>query len=56
MKHAIQQSYNLHIDLTMEEWKDYSRVRQTTIENHDEIMTPIIDGMDQNTTIVPKFK
>ena len=56
MKHAIQQSYNLHIDLTMEERKDYSRARQAAIESPDDIMTLIIDGMDQNTTIVPRFK
>ena len=56
MKQAIQQSYNLHIDLTMEERKNYSRARQAAIESPDDIMTLIIDGMDQNTTIVPRFK
>ena len=40
----------------MEERKDYSRSRQATIESPDDIMTLIIDGMDQNTTIVPRFK
>ena len=56
MKQAIQQSYNLHIDLIIEEIKYYSRARQAAIESHDDIMTLIIDGMGQNTTIVPKFK
>ena len=56
MKQAIQHSYNLHIDLTMEERNDYSRAQQAAIESLDDIMTFIIDGMDQNTTIVPRFK
>ena len=56
MKHAIHQSYNLHIDLTIEERINYSRARQATIESLDDIMTSIIDFMDQNTTIVPRFK
>ena len=56
MKQAIQQSYNLHIDLTIEERKDYSRARQVAIESPYDITTLIIDGVDQNTTIVPRFK
>ena len=40
----------------MEKRKYYSRARQTTIENPDDIMTLIINGMDQNTRIVPRFK
>ena len=46
MKHAIQQSYNLHINLIMEEIKEYSRAWQATIESLDVIMTLIIDGID----------
>ena len=56
MNHTIQQSYNLHIDLTMEEIKYYSRAWQAAIEGLDDIMILIIDDMDQNTTIVPRFK
>ena len=39
MKHVNQQSYNLHIDLTMEEKKYYGRARQAAIESPDDIMT-----------------
>ena len=56
MKQATQQSYKLHIDLTMEERKDYSWVWQAAIESPDDIMTLIIDDVDQNTTMVLKFK
>ena len=56
MKQAIQQFYNIRLNLTMEKRKYYSRARQTTIENPDDIMTLIINGMDQNTRIVPRFK
>jgi hypothetical protein len=56
MKVVVDQAYRLHIELTMEERKDYSRAREAAIESPDETMSIIIDGMDQNTTYVPKFR
>jgi hypothetical protein len=56
MKVAVDVAYQLHLDLTVEERKDYSRVREAAIESPDDTMTIIIDGMDQITTYVPKFR
>lgn len=56
MKEAMDQAYCLHIELTMEEEKDYSRVRAVAIESSDDVMSIIINGIDQNTIYVPKFK
>lgn len=43
MKAAMNQEYQKHIDLTMEERKDYTRVRQATVESPDDILSIIID-------------
>lgn len=56
MREAVHAAYRLHIDLTIEERKAYSRVREKAIANPEDSMSIIIDGMDQNTTYVPKFK
>ena len=56
MKKVIQQFHNLYIDLTMEERKDYSQAQQAALESPNDIMTLIINDMDQNTTIVLRFK
>jgi hypothetical protein len=55
MKQAIQQEYDLHNQLKMDERKDFSYARQTTIKNQDEILRIIFDGMGQNTTLVSRF-
>ena len=56
MKAAMSERYQKHIDLTMEEQKDYTFVRQAAIQSLDDMLSIIIDGMDQNTTYVPRFK
>jgi hypothetical protein len=56
MKAAIDFAYKLHPDLTIEERKNYSCTRKAIIESPDNTMSIVIDGMDQNTTIVPKFR
>jgi hypothetical protein len=56
MKAAVDLAYQLHLDLTIEEMKDYSCTREVAIESPDDTMRIIIDGMDQNITYVPKFR
>jgi hypothetical protein len=56
MKAAVDLADQLHLNLTTEERKDCSHAREATIESPDDTMSIIIDGMDQNTTYVPKFK
>ena len=53
---AVDALYCLHLDLSVEEWKDYSRAREDGVETQDECMSIIIDGMDLNTIYVPKIK
>ena len=56
MKVVMTLEYHKHIDLTTEEQKDYTHVKQATLESPYDISSIIIDGMDQNTMFVPKFK
>jgi hypothetical protein len=56
MKAAVDLAYKLHLDLTVEKMKDYSRAREAAIASLNNTMSIIIDGVDQNTTYVPKFK
>ena len=46
MKAIMTQEYQIHIDLTMEERKDYTRARQAAVESPDDVLSIIIDGMD----------
>jgi hypothetical protein len=56
MKEKISRAYQLHLDMTLEERTEYSRGRSAAMNELDQYMSLIIDGMDQNTTWVPKFK
>ena len=40
----------------MEEWRDYWKAKNNTILYPNESMYLIVDGMDQNTTMVPKLR
>ena len=56
MKATINFAYKLHLDLTVEERKDYSCARKAINESPNNTMNIFIDGMDQNTTIGPNFR
>ena len=56
MREASLNAYHLHIDMTMEERMEYSRGRIIALTEPDEYLSFIIDGMDQNTVWVPKFR
>jgi hypothetical protein len=56
MKEKISRAYQLHLNMTLEERMEYSRGRTAAMNEPDQYMSLIIDGMDQNTTWVPKFK
>jgi hypothetical protein len=55
-KERISRAYQLHLDMSLEERMEYSRGRMAAINEPDQYLSLIIDGMDQNTTWVPKFK
>jgi hypothetical protein len=56
MKEKISRAYQLYLDMTLEERMEYSRGRSAAMNEPDQYMSLIIDGMDQNTTWIPKFK
>ena len=56
MKDAIKRQFVLHNTLQVEERKDYWRAKQSAISQPDGSLCLIVDGMDQNTTMVPKLR
>ena len=54
-KQLVRERLNLHQAIQIEERKDYWRAKQNAILYPNESMCLIVDGMDQNTTMVPKL-
>jgi hypothetical protein len=52
----IKKLFLLHIRHQMEERRDYWLFKRSTMIILDFFMYLIIDGMDQNTTMVPKMR
>ena len=55
VKETVQVQYQLHLTLQVEERQDYWRAKREAIMSPNESLCLIIDGMDQNTTMVPKL-
>ena len=55
-KQLVRERLNLHQAVQVEERKDYWRAKQNAILYPKESMCLIVDGMDQNTTMVPKLR
>ena len=55
-KQLVRERLNLHQTIQMEERKDYWRAKQNAILYPNESMCLIVDGMDQNTTMLPKLR
>ena len=56
MKDAIKQQFVLHNTLQVEEKKNYERAKQSAISQPGGSLCLIMDGMDQNATMVPKLR
>ena len=56
VKKTVQVQYQLHLTLQVEERQDYWRAKRDAIMSPDESLCLIVDGMDQNTTMVPKLR
>ena len=54
-KQLVREHLNLHQALQVEERRDYWKAKNTAILYPNESMCLIVDGMDQNTTMVPKL-
>ena len=52
VKETVQVQYQLHLTLQVEERQDYWRAKRDAIMSPDESLCLIVDGMDQNTTMV----
>ena len=55
-KEKVSRRYQLHLDMILEERMEYSHGREVAMNEPDQYLSLIIDGMDQNTIWVPKFK
>ena len=55
-KQLVRERLNLHQVVQVEERKDYWRAKQNAILYPNKSMCLIVDGMDQNTTMVPKLR
>lgn len=55
-KVEIKKLYMVHIRRQMEERRDYWTFKRSAIITPDVYMSIIVDGMDQNTTMVPKMR
>ena len=55
-KQRIRESYERHMQIVIEERRHYWDAKRLAIEKPDNILCIIVDGMDQNTTMVPKFQ
>ena len=54
-KQLVWEQLNLHQALQVEERRDYWKAKNNAILYLNKSMCLIVDGMDQNTTIVPKL-
>ena len=54
-KQLVWEQLNLHQALQVEERRDYWKAKSNAILYSNESMYLIVDGMDQNTTMVPKL-
>ena len=55
-KQRIQETYKRHMQIVIEERRHYWDAKRIAIEKPDDMLCMIVDGMDQNTTMVPKFR
>ena len=55
-KQLVREQLNLHQALQVEERKDYWKAKRNAILYPSESICLIVDGMDQNTTMVPKLR
>ena len=55
-RQRIRESYHRHVDIYNTERRDYWESKRIATINPDEMLCLIIDGMDQNTTMVSKFQ
>ena len=55
-KQLVREQLNLHQALQVEERRDYWKAKNTAILYPNESLCLIVDGMDQNTTMVPKLR
>ena len=56
MKATVDLADQLHLNLTIEKRKYYNHAREAATKLPNDTMSIITDGMDQNTTYVPKFR
>ena len=54
-KKRIRETYERHMQIVIEEIRHYWDAKRIAIEKSDNMLCMIVDGMDQNTTMVPKF-
>ena len=54
-KQRIRECYERHMQIMIEERWHYWDTKCLAIEKPDDILCIIVDGMDQNATMVPKF-
>ena len=55
-KHVVQERFNQHQALQRQERRDYWVAKQEAIMFPTQSLCLIVDGMDQNTTMVPKIR
>ena len=53
---VIRERYRLHIAICGAERRNYWNAKEEGIRRPDDMLSLIVDGMDQNTTMVPKFR
>ena len=56
MKDALKRQYRHHHTLIIEERQAYREARVEVARHPDRFMSLVVDGIDQNTTIVPKLR
>lgn len=52
---ALQAEYDKHLVIVIEECYNYMEAKVEAISSPNEMLCLIIDGMDQKTTMIPKF-
>jgi len=55
-KEKIKELYIIYIQIQMEERQDYWLFKRFAMITPDISMYLIVDGMDQNTTMIPKMR
>ena len=56
MKDRLKQIYQRHHELQRQERDAYEDVKLEARNRSDKVLSIVIDGMDQNTTMVPKMR